>query len=227
MDGSLIINGEEISMELNKYFLSVFSQEESDRELEPVQIFMSQEVDKLSDIVISREVVSREIDRLKKTKSPGSDDIFLRILKECREEFVEPIVMIFRKSLDTGVVPRLWRQANVVPTFKKKDKAESSNYRTISLTSVVGKMIEAIIAREIRKHLDEHKVIRHSQYGFSKKKSCLTNLLFFYRKVFETIDKGDEYEIVYLDFSKAFDRVPHKRLLSKVKAHSIDGKVVD
>ena len=61
----------------------------------------------------------------------------------------------------------------------------------------------------------------------SKGKSCLTNLLSFYRKVFETIHKGDEYDIVYLDFSKAFDRVPHKRLLSKVKAHGIGRKVLE
>ena len=87
--------------------MSVFSQEESDRELEPVQIFRGYEVDKLSNIVISREVVSREIDRLKKTKFPGPHDILLRILKECREELVESIAMIFRKSLDTGIVPML------------------------------------------------------------------------------------------------------------------------
>ena len=189
MDGRLI------SKKLNKYFLSVFSKEESDRELEPGQIFRGQEVDKLSEIVISKEVVSKEIDRLKKTKSPGPDDIFPRIPKECREKLVEPIAMIFRKSLDTGVVHRLWRQANIVPIFKKGDKAESSNYRPISLTSVVGKMLEAIIARAIRKHLDEHELIRHSQHGFSKRKSYLTNLLSFYRKVFETIDKRTEYPI--------------------------------
>ena len=72
----MIENGEEISKELNKHFSSVFSQEESDRELQPVQMFRGQEVDKLSEIVISREVVNRQIDRFKKTKSPGSDDIF-------------------------------------------------------------------------------------------------------------------------------------------------------
>ena len=130
MDGRLIENSEEISKELNKYF-SVFSQEESGRELEPIQIFRGQEVDKLSEIAISREVVRKEIDRLKKTKSPGLDDIFPRILREGREELVEPIAMIFRKSLDTGVVPRLWRQANVVPIFKKGNKAESSNYHPV------------------------------------------------------------------------------------------------
>ena len=74
--------------------------------------------------------------------------------------------MILRKSLDTGVVPRLWRQAYVVPIFKKGDKAESSSDRPISLTSIVCKMFEAIPARAIRKHLDEHKLIRHSQHCF-------------------------------------------------------------
>ena len=88
---------------------------------------------------LDREMVRKEIDKLKKTKSPGADDIFQRILKECREQQLdEP--RIFRNSLDTGIVPRLWRQANVVPILKKGDKAESSNYRPISLTSVVGKM---------------------------------------------------------------------------------------
>ena len=75
--------------------MSVFSLEESGRELEPVQIFREQEVDKLSEIVISREVVSKGIDRLKKTKYPGPDDIFPRILRECREVLIEPIAMIF------------------------------------------------------------------------------------------------------------------------------------
>ena len=226
MDGSLIKDGDEISKELNKYFLSVFSQKESDRELEPVQIFRGQEVEKLSDIVICREVISKEINRLQKTKSPGPDDIFQKILKECRE-LVEPIAMIFGKSLATEVVARLWSQANVVPIFKKGDKAESSNYCPTSLTSVVDKMLEAIIAGAIRKHLDEHKLIRQSKHDFSKGKSCLTNLLSFYRKVFETIDKGDKYDIVYLDFSKALDRVPRRRLLSKVKAHDIGGKILE
>ena len=226
MDGSLI-EKEEISKELNKYFLSVFTQEEPDGELEPEHIFRGQEADKLSNINIDKEMVRKEIDKLKKTKSPGPDDIFPRILKECKEQLDEPIARIFMKSLDTGIVPRLWRQANVVPIFKKGDKAEGSNYRPISLTSVVGKMLEAIIAKEIRKHLDEHHLIKHSQHGFSKGKSCLTNLLSFYRKVFETLDSGDRYDIVFLDFSKAFDRVPHRRLISKVKAHGIDGKVLE
>lgn len=226
-DGRLIDDSQEISKELNDYFLSVFSQVGDDREPEPEQVFKGQEVDKLIDILISKEIVSKEIDKLKKTKSPGPDNIFPRILKECKGELSEAIARVFRNSLDSGVVPRLWRQANVVPIFKKGDKAQCSNYRPISLTSVVGKMLEAIITKGIREHLEKHQLIRHSQHGFSKGKSCVTNLLSFYKKVFETMDEGDRYDIVYLDFSKAFDRVPHRRLLSKVKAHGIEGKVLE
>ena len=100
--------------------------------------------------------------------------------------------------IDSGIVTRLWQQANVVPILKKGNEAESSNYHPISFISVVGKMLEAIIARAIRKHLDKHKLIRHSQHGFSKGKSCLTNLLSFYRKVFETLDSGDSFDIIFL-----------------------------
>ena len=85
-------------------------------------------------------------------------------LKKCSKELIELIAMIFKKSLDTGVVPRLWRQTNVAPIFKKGNKAESSNYHQISLTSVVGKMLDAIIARAIKNHLDDHKLIKHSQH---------------------------------------------------------------
>ena len=87
------------------------------------------------------------------------------------------------------------------------------NYRPISRTSVVGKLLESIRARNTREH------------GFMKGKSCLTNLLTFYRKVYEAADKDENYDVIYLDFSKAFDKVPHQRLLHKVRAHGIGGKV--
>ena len=87
--------------------------------------------------------------------------------------------------------------------------------------------MESIIAKNIREHLDRHNLINQSQHGFTKGKSCLTNLLSFYSKVYEAADNGDSYDIIYLDYSKAFDKVPHQRLLKKVRAHGIDGKVLD
>ena len=152
MDGSLIENSDEISKELNKHFLSIFSQEESDRELEPVQIFRGQEVDKLSEIVISREVVSKGIDRLKKTKSPGPDDIFPRILKECRGELVEPIAMIFRKSLDTGVKSDLRPREQCIIARNRKNKILGFISRCVTNRS--SEVLLRLYLALVRPHLD-------------------------------------------------------------------------
>ncbi len=102
-----------------------------------------------------------------------------------------------------------WKVANVTPILKKGDKSATSNYRPISLTSVVGKMLESIIARGIWGHLKKHNLIHDSQHGFMKGKSCLTNLLSFYTRVIEAADRDENYDVLYLDFSKAFDKVPH------------------
>ena len=223
-----MINGsEEISKALNSYFLSVFTEEICDEIPEVELIFKGKEEEKLKNITIRKEDVLKKINKLKKTKSPGPDEIFPRVLKECREQISGPLVNLFTKSLDTGVVPDLWKQANVVPIFKKGDRASASNYRPISLTSVVGKFLESIIADSIRSHLEKSKLIYDSQHGFTKGKSCLTNLLTFFRKVFEVVDNDENYDVIYLDFSKAFDRVPHQRLLRKIKAHGIEGKVLN
>lgn len=87
------------------------------------------------------------------------------------------------------------------------------------------KTLKSTIADSIRDHVERHNLICDSQHGFVKGKLCLTNLLSFYRMVNEAADKDDSYDVVYLDFSKVFDKVPHHRLLSKVRAHGIGGKV--
>ncbi len=93
--------------------------------------------------------------------------------------------------LDTGVVPDSWRQAHVIPTHKKGDTSLMDNYTLISLISVIGKMLESIIADRIRDHLDRHSLIHDSQHGFIKGKSCLTNLLSFYNRVYEAADNDE------------------------------------
>ena len=225
-DGELVSSGEEKSKIMNDYFLTVFTQETLQDMPESEQVFNGEENELLTDITITKEIVEQEIDKLKKFKSPGPDEIYPIVLKECKEVISETLMSAFRKSLDTGEVPLMWRRANVVPIFKKGDKTLASNYRPVSLTSIVGKIMESIIAKNIREHLERHKLIRESQHGFMKGKSCLTNLLSFYSKVYESADNGDSYDILYLDFSKAFDKVPHQRLLRKVRAHGIDGKIL-
>ena len=89
------------------------------------------------------------------------------------------------------------------------------------MTSQVCKIMESILEDNIINHLEQNGLIRDSQHGFRAGRPCLTNLLYFMEIVTKQVDKGLPVDVVYLDFSKAFDKVPHNRLINKIKAHGI------
>ena len=120
-----------------------------------------------------------------------------------------------------------WKLQNVAPLFKKGSKDKPENHRPVSLTSVPGKILESIIAEDIMEHLESNNLISNSQHGFRRGRSCLTNLLEFFHDMFSMYDKSRAIDILYLDFQKAFDKVPHKRLMGKVRSHGIIGEVAD
>ena len=122
-------------------------------------------------------------------------------------------------------MPQDWREADVVPLFKKGSKKKSENYRPVSLTCIVGKILESILKDVIFIHLNKHGLIKDSQHGFTSGRSCLTNLLDFFEAVTKYLDEGSDVDLIYLDFCKAFDKVPHKRLLIKLEALGIDNKI--
>ena len=115
----------------------------------------------------------------------------------------------------------------VTPLFKKGSRAKPENYRPVSLTSILGKMLESIVKDQIVKHLESNNLIHSSQHGFTKGRSCLTNLLEFMEIVTKELDEGNAVDLVYLDFAKAFDKVPYERLFKKLEAHGIGGFVLD
>ncbi|KAK4813071.1 hypothetical protein QYF61_007573 [Mycteria americana] len=122
----------------------------------------------------------------------------------------------------TGEVPVDWRLANVSPIHKKGRKEDPGNYRPVSLTPVPGKVMEQNILSAITWHVQDNQVIRASQHGFRKGRSCLTNLISFYDKVTLLVGEGKAVDVVYLDFSKAFGTISHSILLEKVAAHGLD-----
>src|SRR6266536_1931380 len=135
---------------------------------------------------------------------------------------------MFNKFIEMGWVPIDWKTANVSALYKHKgSKSDAANYRPISLTSHIGKIFERILKEAIVVHLENSKSIKNSQHGFRKNRSCLTNLLEFLDEVSEYIDKGVPIDVIYLDFQKAFDKVPHERLMVKVKDLGITRKVWD
>ena len=126
-----------------------------------------------------------------------------------------------------GIVPSEWKEANITPLFKKGSRNKRENYRPVSLTSVVCKLLETLIRDHMVDLLVKHKLINTSQHGFLKARSCLTNLLCFFEEITKRVDDGSPVDVVYLDFQKAFDKVPHQRLFLKLKAHSIGNDVIN
>ncbi|GAB0178126.1 mitochondrial enolase superfamily member 1 [Grus japonensis] len=110
----------------------------------------------------------------------GPDGMYPQVPRDLADVTAKPLSIIFERSWRTGEVPEDWRKANVTLVFKKGKKEDLGNYRSVSLTSIPGRVMEQLILGVISKHVEEKKVIRGGQYGFSKGKSLLTNLIAFY-----------------------------------------------
>ena len=137
-------------------------------------------------------------------------------MKELRDILAPVIQVIFQVSLDSGKVPSDWNNANVCPIFKKGEKCEPANYRPISLTCVLCKLLEHIVASNVVGHLDTNDILYDLQHGFRSKRSCETQLVMLLEDLLRNTTEGKQTDLILLDFSKAFDKVNHAKLLYKL-----------
>jgi len=163
---------------------------------------------------------------VKITKSPGVDKLHPRILFELRHEIVYPLTIIFNKSYESRRLPLDWRSANISAIYKKGSKNDVSNYRPISLTSVSCKIFESILRDNIIKHFQVNKLFTSKQFGFIKGKSTVLQLPQILDDWALHLENGGQIDVIYTDFEKAFDKVPHKRLISKLYSYGINIDVV-
>ena len=133
-----------------------------------------------------------------------------------------PLLSLLFSSLQQGVVPEDWRRANVAPVFKKGQKYLSSNYRPISLTCIISKLMEHIINSSIIAHARSHNILYPLQHGFRGQRSCETQLLDFVNDIANNMQAGLQTDVCVLDFAKAFDKVSHRRLVYKLCWYGID-----
>ena len=220
-DNTLVNNDKEMASILNNTFSSIFTKENSNNLPTPPQMFHGSDDEKLGNINVQSSEIRKYLKTIDVNKSTGPDDISPRILKECCSQLETPLTLLFNKSLSEAKVPTLWKRANITPLFKKGDKKQANNYRPISLTSVLIKLLEKIIKDKLITFLETHELLNNNQHGFRSNRSCLTNLLDFFENVYATVDTKTPYDIIYLDFQKAFDKVPHNRLVSKLQSHGI------
>ncbi len=169
----------------------------------------------IKEIEITPEIVYKKLKALNVNKSYGPDELHPRVLKELAEVVCEPLAKIYTATLKTGIFPLIWRDANVTAIFKKGDKKEPGNYRPVSLTCITCKIMESIIRDGIIDHMKRQKLFSKRQFGFINGRSTTLQLLHVLDKWTEIIDRGGSIKVAYMDFRKAFDKVPHRRLLMK------------
>ena len=202
---------------LNDQFSSVFNSEEDD-DVPDLGPSPHPSMDK---ITVTTKGVFLLLARTNPHKATGPDGISAQILKVLAEEIAPILTLLFQASLDQGTVPQKWKEAHVVPIFKKGDKNKAANYRPISLTSICSKCLEHIVRSNVMDHFDQQEILTDSQHGFRKNRSTVSQLITTTHDLFTTLEKGGVRDVVLLDYSKAFDKVPHKRLLHKLKFYGI------
>ena len=180
----------------------------------------------LNHIDVSADQVNSILKSVRVTKACGPDGISARIVHECASELSVPLAKLCKMSLSQGAFPSRWKQANIVPLHKKGDKKDPKNYRSVSLLSLFGKVLEKIVYDELLRHVAP--VLSSAQHGFLPGRSCITNLTTYLHTAWGSMSDGCQTDAIYTDFSAAFQSVNHKLLLFKLaESYGISGKIFD
>ena len=218
---SMKFSDEDKASILLKQFSSVFTRE-ADGDIPTIE---SRTENTISELEVGMEMVLEEINCLNEYKSCGPDELHPRLLIELAELIALPVTLLFNATIKHGELPTDWRRAFISPIYKKGSKHIAENYRPISLTAILCKIMEKFVRGVIVSHLLDENILSKRQYGFISGRSTTTQLLYYLDECTKIVADGGVVDSIYLDFSKAFDTVPHRRLLGKLKAYGIQGKI--
>ena len=148
------------------------------------------------------------------------------MIKICDKLICKPLNFIFNQSFDTGSFPLAWKKANIVPIHKKGEKHCLKSYRPVSLLPICGKILEKLIFKEMFSFLIENNLISSNQSGFKSGDSCIKQLLSTTHEIYKSFGNGFEVRGVFLNISKAFNKVWHEGIIFKLKQNGISGKLL-
>ena len=203
----------------NRQFQSAFTRESNDE----IPSKGTSPFTAMGEITVDPKGVIKLLNNLNIHKAPGPDGLSARVLKECSSEIAPVLTYIFNESL-----AQVLYQTIVAPLFKKDEEYDAANYRPVSLTCICCKTVEHIIVSNINKHLALENILVDCQHGFRSQRSCETQLVQFYHDLVSNLDRAvsrghRQTDVIVMDFAKAFDKAPHKRLLYKLDFYGIRG----
>ena len=214
--------------QLSKQYSSVFVQPRKEWTVPDVNNFFSENNDpetSMSDIKFSEDDIMKACGELKAASAAGADGVPSALLKNCKEELKKPLYFLWRSSLDSGCIPADLLLVLVSPVHKGGSRGAAKNYRPVALTSHIVKVFERVLRRSIVSHLESNGLLPDGQHGFRAMRSTLTQLLSYWDSMLSRLEGGGGVDAIYLDFSKAFDKVEHGVLLHKLRECQISGRV--
>ena len=214
--------------ETAEYFASAFSSVFVHEPYGPLpQHCYKNYTDSIGKLVITEEDVYNELKSINIFKSFGPDNIHPKLLRGLADSpsFVKALTDLYKKCISDCKIPKIWKLANVIALHKKDSKLDPLNYRPVSLTCILCKIYEKFLRRHILEFVKDK--INSNQHGFVENRSCFSNLLETIDAVMDMLESGCPVDIFYFDFCKAFDSVPHYRLLTKLENYGITGDILE
>ncbi|KAL0881298.1 hypothetical protein ABMA27_001181 [Loxostege sticticalis] len=223
--GATVVNsGESICDAFSSYFQSTFLNSSANQPSLSVEPTLLDGISDLSSIEVDSCTIRQLLSKLDPAKSAGPDHLPAYFLIQCADSLTFPISLLFKRSLLESYVPKLWKLAFITPVHKSGSKIDIDNYRPISKLCIISKVFEKIVYDQL------YNTVKNSfsdyQHGFLRKRSTVSNLVLLNDYVTHSMDNGRQVDVIYTDYSKAFDRIDHNLLLGKLQDIGIRGDLL-
>lgn len=227
-ENTLVSDPQKMAEMLSDQFCSVYTPQSSPV-FEPEEIFPRSfnggQSPSLSDVNFDKDDIVEAIKELSPYSGAGPNGYPPVMLIKCANTLSNPLFLIYRRSLDVGKVPKCFKIGNVTPLYKSGSRGLSANYRPITLTSHLSKVFEKIIRNCMLDFFEENNLLSNNQHGFRRGRSCISQLIAHFERILDELQKGCNVDVIYLDFSKAFDKLDFNTLLTKLKRFGICDKL--